>query len=549
MRTKVWLTYGGIVLLAIGALVVDIPNGPDLSWGDRLREIKVHLGLDLQGGTSLTYQADTSDIPADRQTESIAGARDVIERRVNAFGVSEPVVQTSQVGSNWRVIVELPGVENVQEAIDRIGETPLLEFKEEAAPPEPTAEEQTARDAAVADAKARAEDILANVQAPGADFAALAREFSEDPGSKDAGGDLDFFGRGVMVPEFEDAVFSAEVGAVIPHVVESPFGFHVIFVAEERTVPSATNAEPTVERRVSHILIRTPQNPALAGPTYENTGLSGKNLKRAQVEFDQTSTEPIVALEFDGEGATLFEQLTERNVGKTIAIYLDGAPISVPRVNQKISGGRAIITGSFTIDEAKLLSQRLNAGALPVPIELVSQQRIGPSLGKSSVEQSLVAGIIGILLVALFMMMYYRFDGLLATVALMIYALVTLAIFKLIPVTLTLAGIAGFVLSIGMAVDANVLIFERIREERRRGHGYARASEQGFRRAWRSIRDSNASSLITCVILAWLGTSLVKGFAITLAIGILVSMFTAITVTRTFVRLSYAHRGSDRRHD
>jgi protein-export membrane protein SecD len=257
------------------------------------------------------------------------------------------------------------------------------------------------------------------------------------------------------------------------------------------------------------------------------------------VEFDPTTGEPTVTLTFDSEGAKLFEEITARNVGKTVAIYLDGTPISVPRVNQAIAGGQAVISGSFTLEEAKTLSRRLNAGALPVPITLVTQQRIGPSLGQESVERSFLAGVIGLLLVALFMAVYYRFQGVIASTALLIYALVVFAIFVAWPVTLTLAGVAGFILSIGMAVDANVLIFERIREEERSGSPRRAALEDGFKRAWLSIRDSNVSSLITCLILAWFGTSLIKGFAITLAIGILVSMFSAISVTRTFLRLSH----------
>jgi len=242
-------------------------------------------------------------------------------------------------------------------------------------------------------------------------------------------------------------------------------------------------------------------------------------------------------LEFDNEGKDLFAEITERNLNKIVGIYLDGSPISLPRVNDKITDGRAIISGSFELEEAKLLAQRLNAGALPVPITLVTQQNIGASLGKVSVQKSLFAGIIGLVLVVLFMIIYYRLPGVIAIIALGIYTLIALAVFKLIPVTLTLAGVGGFILSIGMAVDANILIFERSREELREGKSLSTAVEEGFNRAWLSIRDSNISSLITCVILAWFGTSIVKGFAITLGIGVLLSMFSAITVTRTFMRL------------
>jgi preprotein translocase subunit SecD len=272
-------------------------------------------------------------------------------------------------------------------------------------------------------------------------------------------------------------------------------------------------------------------------PYFKPTGLTGKYLKSSVLEFDPNTNKPQIGLEFDDEGAKMFEEITARNVSKKVAIYLDNAAITIPTVQETIAGGRAQITGSFTVDEAKQLARRLNAGALPVPINLINQQSIGASLGEKSLHQSLVAGIIGILAVALFMMLWYRLPGILAVVALIIYTAIVLMIFKLIPVTLTLAGIAGFVLSVGMAVDANVLIFERLKEELRWGKSLGGAIDEGFKRAWTSIRDSNVSSLITCGVLFWLGTSIIKGFALTLAIGILVSMFSAIFVTRNFLQL------------
>ncbi|MBU1167445.1 protein translocase subunit SecD, partial [Patescibacteria group bacterium] len=267
------------------------------------------------------------------------------------------------------------------------------------------------------------------------------------------------------------------------------------------------------------------------------TGLSGSQLKAAYLDTDPQTSMPIVALEFNDEGQKLFSDLTERNIGKPIAIYLDGEIISAPRVNSKISDGKAIISGGFSIEEARELAQRLNAGALPVPVSLLSQTTVGATIGQDSVQRSFLAGLIGLVMVAIFMIVYYRFPGLLSVLALTVYALFVLAIFKVAGVTLTLAGIAGFILSIGMAVDANVLIFERIREELRRGRTLKASIEDGFKHAWTSIRDSNVSSLITCFILAWVGSSIIRGFAITLFIGILVSMFSAITVTRTFLRI------------
>jgi protein-export membrane protein SecD len=272
-------------------------------------------------------------------------------------------------------------------------------------------------------------------------------------------------------------------------------------------------------------------------PYFKQTELTGKYLKGSALEFDSTTNQAQVGLEFTDEGAKLFEEITGRNIGKKLAIYLDGSAISVPTVDEAISGGKAQISGTFTQAEAKQLVQRLNAGALPVPIKLISQQTVGSSLGEASLKQSLFAGAIGVLAVVLFMLFWYRLPGLVAVIALMIYTALVLTIFKLIPVTLTLAGIAGFVLSVGMAVDANILIFERTKEELRWGKSLGGAIDEGFRRAWTSIRDSNSSSLITCAVLFWLGTSIIKGFALTLAIGILVSMFSAIFVTRSFLRL------------
>lgn len=294
------------------------------------------------------------------------------------------------------------------------------------------------------------------------------------------------------------------------------------------------------EIRARHILLRTISETDLRPdqqPEFVNTGLGGQHLRRATVVFDPNTGEPQVSLLFNDDGKQLFAEITKKNLQKPVAIYLDGQPISIPTVQQEITTGEAIISGTFNLVEAKQLAARLTAGALPVPITLISQQNIGASLGQESIERSFVAGLLGLVLVALFMILYYRLPGLLAVIALGIYTLLVLAIFKLWPVTLTLAGIAGFILSIGMAVDANVLIFERMKEELRRGKAPSLAVDQGFRRAWLSIRDSNVSSLITCAILAWFGTSLVQGFAITLAIGILVSMFSAITITRTFLRL------------
>ncbi len=610
----------------------------------KLEERPFRLGLDLQGGTQLVYDADISRVPLADRTAALSGVRDVIERRVNAFGVSEPIVQTAKTGERWRVLVELAGISDIQAAINLIGETPLLEFKEENTdkPRELSLEEEKALEAANEKKRREARDLLGRVRS-GEDIAALARQVSEDPagvrdnggdigfiakegahdalvkaieqskiqppafvpvvvedeqgfvvarveeirsserevharhllicytdaiactkprskdeakkkatelkvqatrenfvqlikenstepGAAERAGDLGYFRRGQMVKEFEEAVFAQGVGT-ISDAVETPFGFHLIEKLDERAVTEYRARRIFLKKKLPTDIVPLPE-------PWKYTGLTGKQLRRAEVQFDPNTNEPIVSLEFNDEGKKLFGDITSRNVGKTVAIFLDRQPISIPRVNEAITGGSAVITGRFDVKEAKLLAQRLNAGALPVPIQLEARRLIGASLGKESLERSLAAGRIGFLLVALFMILYYRLPGLLAVLSLGLYTLMLLAIFKLAPVTLTLAGIAGVVLSLGMAVDANILIFERLKEELRAGRVLESAIIEGFKRAWSSIRDSNVSSLITAFILIAFTASAVKGFAVTLSIGILLSMFSAITVTRTLLRLT-----------
>jgi len=543
---KLWIRFCLIVLLTAGAVVLAIPGGPNIHIGNWRRAADLRLGLDLKGGTHLVYNADISKVSdADRQS-ALAGVRDVIERRVNQFGVSEPVIQTNRSGAQWRVIVDLPGVKDVREAIRLIGETPLLEFREQQAPVAKTSEEQKTYDAQVAAVEKNANEVLVKAKASGADFAALANQYSEDPGNtgtdeKKQGGDLGFAERGQFVPEFEKALFDdLKDGQVTPTLVQSQFGFHIIKRLESKT--TQTNGSDVLSVHGAHILFSLPQDPTATSDTFVATALTGKQLNHARVQFDQTNGSPEIALEFNAEGKALFAEITKRNVGKPVGIYLDGAPLSIPVVQQEITGGTAVITGSFTVKEAKDLAQRLNAGALPIPITLTSQQTIGPSLGRDAIDRSLFAGVVGIALVIIFMLVFYRLPGLIASLALGIYTALVLSIFKLWPVTLTLAGVAGFILSIGIAVDANILIFERTKEELRRGRELMPALEDGFVRAWLSIRDSNLSGLLTTLILYTFGTGIIKGFALTLAIGIAVSMFTAISVTRTFLRLAVRWR-------
>jgi protein-export membrane protein SecD len=435
----------------------------------KVKEIPFSLGLDLQGGTHLVYQADVKSIPEQDRAGALESARDVIERRVNAFGVSEPVVQVNHsAGGEYRIIADLAGIKDVSEAIKVIGETPILEFKEQA---------------------------------------------------------------------------------------------------------TTTSVAPVTSSSTGEVSLSLDTN-------WVNTELTGKYLKRAIVQFNPNDGSPEVSLEFDPEGSKLFEDVTARNVGKPVAIFLDGYVISAPTVNEKITGGQASISGRFNVEEAKLLVKRLNSGALPVPITLISQKTVESSLGARSIDNSLKAGLIGLLLVSLFMILYYRLPGLLSVLSLLVYGLTVLAIFKALPVwlalviiivmislifytfnelkifngtlallfavigillffyalkpiTLTLSGIAGLILSIGIAVDANILIFARTREELKLGKSVSQAVEAGFKRAWPSIRDGNVSTLITCLILMFFGTSTIQGFGTTLFIGISVSLFSAIVITHT----------------
>ncbi|KKR79271.1 MAG: Preprotein translocase subunit SecD [Candidatus Nomurabacteria bacterium GW2011_GWA2_40_9] len=394
------------------------------------------LGLDLSGGSHLIYKADVSAVPTGEVSDSMEALRDVIERRVNLFGVSEPVVQIQEAsiisGGEEKLIVDLPGITDVEKATAMIGQTPLLEFKIEASN---TAPQEVKVD----------EDGNVNLSVP---------------------------------------------------------------------------------------------------DQFVSTELTGRYLSKATLEFDQTTREPRVSLQFDETGTKLFAEITKANVGKLVAIYLDGAAISTPVVREEILNGQAVISGSFNPTEAKQLVGRLNSGALPVPITLVSKQSIGASLGENAVASGVKSAIIGFLLVALFLILWYRLPGLVAVISLCIFIVIILALFKLIPVTLTAAGIAGFIISMGIAVDANVLIFERIKEELRSGRTINDAVSAGFSRAWFSIRDSNTSNIITAVILFWFGTSLIKGFALTLGMGVLVSLFSAIMMTKIFLgTLSFIREG------
>lgn len=544
-QVKKRLQFGWVLALGLVCGVIAYPPAvkfvPPL-FGF-LEGLQVNRGLDLQGGIHLEYEADVSGLAEEKQDDALAAAEAVIERRVNAFGVGEPLVQLSRSGSEQRIIVELPGIKDIEQAKQVIKETPFLEFRE---PAGPEAERQF--DEANAKSKSDAESLLIRAKA-GEDFALLATQFSEDPGSKEKGGDLDFVKKGTFVPEFDDVVFSdsLKAGEVYPDLVESQFGWHIIKKFEEQ------GEGDDREVRASHILFlkrSINQYPELA---FVATGLTGKHLADAYVDYQsQGIGSPQIALHFDAEGTELFAEITKRNVGQGVAIVLDGLPITdtngdgvidaldppyAPTIQQEIVGGQAVITGNYKMEEANALVKRLNEGALPVPITLVGQQSVDASLGESALQQSLFAGLVGLGAVAVFMIFYYRFLGLIAVFALLLYTAMLLSIFKLsvftpFAITVTLSGIAGFILSIGIAVDANVLIFERTREELAYGKNVYKSLSEGFRRAWPSIRDGHISTLITTVILIGFGTGFVKGFAIILALGVLLSLFTAVVLVR-----------------
>jgi preprotein translocase subunit SecD len=376
----------------------------------------------------VVLQAEMNEIAAEDKETALEASREIISKRVDLYGISEPSIQTSRVEDQYRLIVELPGVTDPQQALDLVGRTAQLEFK-------------------------------------------LQRELTEE--------------------EMIEATQSATVWL---------------------------NA-------------------------FEETGLTGKQLKRAQMQFDPQTSKPVISLEFNEDGRELFADISKNNIGEVLAIFIDESPVAMPSISTAILDGRAVMTGAFTVDEAKSLAIQLNAGALPVNIKVLEQKTVGASLGDASIEKSVRAGVIGLALVMAFMWLYYGWLGFVANISLLIYAVLTIALYKVLGVVLTLPGIAGLILTIGMAVDANILIFERMKEELRAGHPYKRAMELGFGRAWDSIKDANLASILTALVLinplnlSFLNTSgLVKGFGVTFLLGTVLSLFTGVVVSRLLLR-------------
>jgi preprotein translocase subunit SecD len=425
-----------IILLAFAAFWVDFPGIPihlqigknriseipasKIDWklfgSTWQRDLPIKQGLDLAGGTHLVLQVDTSKVADVDKQQALDSDTEVIRRRINLFGTNEPLIQSSQVGNSYRIIVDLPGIKDANQAVALVGKTASLEIRE----------------------------------------------------------------------------------------------------------------------------VTNPNLPIIYQNT-KQTSITGADFKSADVTFPNGTSsqqgQPVVSFSLTDDGGKKFDTLTKRLIGQHLPIFLDQQLVSAPTVDQEISGGQGIIQGNFTIDSAKQLSTDLNAGALKAPVHIIQQTTVSPILGSQPIQRSLLAGALGLLIIGLFLIIYYGKLGIIATIALTVYALVTLSIFKIVPITLTLAGISGFILSVGMAVDANILIFERMKEELRSGKARDVAMELGFKRAWTSIRDSNIATIATSLILYYTTTDLVRGFALTLFIGVLVSMFTAILVTRTILRM------------
>lgn len=706
MKGKLLGKVGIILLAALILGVIDLPpeiKAPYVKWApDYIKEQKIHLGLDLQGGAELDYKIDLRKVPQGDKKAIVDGVKEVINRRVNGLGVSEPNIFVSEIAGESHIVVDLAGV-NVEEAKATIGKTIQLEFKERKDTIDPNEkqeiekqanetlqriknnedfavvgqEEEQANSEQVTyseidwkfkdevnenfadklfalspgeyydgtvessgeytitpqgefieltginilkllekqevertttterkvfvshilishvdgeradpsttrtkeEAYKRAQEAAGKVEA-GEDFKAVANEYSDDPSNEGTKGGVlvSPAGSGQYTEVFESAALALQGVGEVTNIVDTEFGYHII----KADIVSDASENVATETQIKYAKIFYSTIPS----EWQETGLTGEHFVHADVQFNQVY-QPYVSIQFNGEGGELFAEITERNVNKPLAIFVGGDLISAPTVRGKINGGQAQIEGNFSIEEASELARDLNTGAIPAPIVLAGQYTIGSSLGQDALSKSLWAGLFGLLLIAIYMIVYYRIFGVVAVAALGIYSVVlvfliqsqlhtflavliaismfiflmmkilnnkdggleklltsVLAVFALFfvvfllanPIVLTLAGVAGVILSIGMAVDANVLIFERIKEEIKDGRTLGSAIDIGFDRAWSSIRDSNFSSLITCAILFYFGSSIIQGFAFNLAAGILVSMFTAIMITKVFLK-------------
>ncbi len=640
---KTWLKFIAITLLTLVALSISLPNVNGKVLGITVPAWFPHknlsLGLDLQGGTQLTYVIDLSKVPSDRVEDVVGGVQEVIRKRVDGLGVAEPLIQIATVGAQKHLIVELPGVKDLELAKAAVGKVVQLKFKEQQT--QVTAEEQAKADsenkirkeladtifsnaqktgdlkaAASIDAKARYvdtpefksfEDIPENISVAlksskmgslynqvieddasivllklvdkkienqkeveashilvayqgaeraspevtrtkdeakaraqevidrlnkGEDFATLVKEYTDEANSDGVLSSPVKVG-GSYVKEFTDGALKLEkTDEYTKDPVETSFGFHVIKARGIKNVPSDL---------VKYEMVTIDKEQAIVGG-WKDTELTGEHFDFASAGFDQNSGQILVNISFTDAGKDIFKAITERNVQKPVAIFLDDKPIIgetdyAPVVQNVITDGKAQISGNLTRFEAVELSRNLNAGAIPAPVSLIGQKTIEATLGAEALQSGIKAGVIGLILVAVFMLVNYSLAGLIANIALIIYAALLIALFKLWPVTLSLAGIAGVVFSLGVAVDANVLIFERMKEEIRNGKTVHHAISEGFNRAWTSIRDSNFTGLIICVVLFIFGSGMIRGFAVTLAIGVLLSLFSAVVITKTLLTL------------
>ncbi len=640
---NLWFKFVGIIILFTLAFSVTAPNHDGKIFGASVPswfpDVDISLGLDLQGGTQLTYMIDLSKVPSNRTEEIVSGVQEVIRRRVDGLGVNEPVIQTAKIGAQRHLIVELPGVKNLEDAKNVVGKVVQLQFKEQQTevteeekqrvvtenikiteeanntfskakelddlkkvseesttiqfvaandfqkienlptelqtavktgeknkvynqlidtdfayfivkPLEEKVEQVKEVDAShiliayqgaeranaevtrtKEEAKLRAEEVIKKLN-ENSDFVELAKEYSDEntetgelPSPVKIGGSyVPAFTEGALAIENKDE-FTAEP-------VESSFGYHIIKARDIRMT------DETLVKYEQLVLIKAQENAS----GWKNTELTGEHFEFASAGFDQNSGQILVNISFNEKGTELFATITKRNLEKPLAIFLDDKPILgeevyAPMIRSEITDGKAQISGNLNHKEAVELARNLNAGAIPAPISLVGQRTVGATLGEEALESGAKAGLIGIVLLFLYMIFFYRTAGILASIALSMYAVFLIAIFKLWPVTLTLAGVAGIIFSIGIAVDANILIFERMKEELKSGKSMLVASREGFDRAWSSIRDSNLSSLLICLVLFIFGSGMIRGFALTLSIGIGLSMFSAITVTRTFLML------------